>query len=219
MNVFHFLSAEHGLQSLVKRRLKISQWNDLNDPFELLSEELSTPEYRKAFRKFKEEVTEKFGVLCFSRAWANPVLWSHYADRHKGMCLGFEVAKRLLKPVTYTGTRLQLRLENKLKKGALDGRTRVQILSTKFEDWKYEDEVRIFLKLEGSDRETGFFFREYDSDIRLHQAILGPRCVYTVKEIRSVLGDLGPEVDVIKARLAFQSFRVVKNRVATRKQR
>ncbi len=24
-------------------------------------------------------------------AWSNPVIWAHYGDKHRGLCLGFEV--------------------------------------------------------------------------------------------------------------------------------
>ena len=26
------------------------------------------------------------GMLCFSKGWHNPVQWSHYTDKHKGIC-------------------------------------------------------------------------------------------------------------------------------------
>jgi hypothetical protein len=41
-------------------------------------------------------------MLCFSRDWHNPVQWSHYADKHRGICLGFDVPDSLLVPVQYT---------------------------------------------------------------------------------------------------------------------
>ena len=30
-------------------------------------------------------------ILCFSRNWDNLLLWSHYGDRHMGVCLGFDI--------------------------------------------------------------------------------------------------------------------------------
>ena len=33
-------------------------------------------------------------------------MWSHYADRHEGICLGFEIPKELLSKVSYQNDRL-----------------------------------------------------------------------------------------------------------------
>lgn len=60
------------------------------------------------FRKFKklmrealvqkdmkslDEASEKFGVLCVSRSPNSIPMWSHYADNHKGIAVGLDVAK------------------------------------------------------------------------------------------------------------------------------
>jgi len=37
MRVYHFLSATNALKDISKRRIKIAQFQDLNDPFELLA--------------------------------------------------------------------------------------------------------------------------------------------------------------------------------------
>lgn len=31
------------------------------------------------------------GVCCFSSTYLSPLLWSHYADQHKGLCIGYGV--------------------------------------------------------------------------------------------------------------------------------
>ena len=55
----------------------------MNDPFELLSVDLSEPDDRTTFDGLKADLNQTIGVLCFSRGWSNPVLWSHYGDRHR----------------------------------------------------------------------------------------------------------------------------------------
>jgi hypothetical protein len=35
-------------------------------------------------------------------------MWSHYGERHKGICLGFEVQDDILKSIDYTDARIQL---------------------------------------------------------------------------------------------------------------
>ena len=46
------------------------------------------------------------GVLCFSRGWHNPLLWSHYGDKHRGVCLGFDVPNAHIVHVSYNSSRL-----------------------------------------------------------------------------------------------------------------
>jgi hypothetical protein len=105
VRVYHLLSAEHGLDDLKQRRLKVAEFRDLNDPFELLSVELPDRAVRRRFTAWRKKVLAEYGVLCFSTSWKSPVLWSHYADRHKGFCLGFDVPDNLMSPVTYLKTR------------------------------------------------------------------------------------------------------------------
>lgn len=49
---------------------------------------------------------EDCGILCFSKNWNNPVQWAHYADKHKGFCLGFDVPDEHPTKVTYRDTPL-----------------------------------------------------------------------------------------------------------------
>ena len=104
MRVYHFIKLEHGLDSLRDKRLKISLIDKLNDPFELLALKL-LGEYDKELdelmEKLKNFISQKYGILCFSLDWNNPLLWAHYAGNHKGICLGFEISERA-KPINVT---------------------------------------------------------------------------------------------------------------------
>jgi hypothetical protein len=49
------------------------------------------------------------GVCCFSTTHSNPLLWSHYGDQHRGLCVGYDVMRRprpRLRKVLYGGTEL-----------------------------------------------------------------------------------------------------------------
>jgi hypothetical protein len=105
MRVFHFIDEEFGLEDLRRRRLKIATLNELNDPFELFSINLSDEAIRKAFKETKDELSVNHGLFCFSRDWHNPVQWSHYAAKHRGLCLGFDVPDEHLGRVNYSRKR------------------------------------------------------------------------------------------------------------------
>lgn len=79
------------------------------------------------------------------------------------------------------------------------------ILLTKYEDWKYEEEVRVFTDLK--DSEGGRYFKDFSNDMLLKEIILGARCKIDKKRIIECLkGD----VEVIEAELDNRTFKVVK---------
>jgi len=55
------------------------------------------------------ELNDIAGVMCFSSTWKNPVMWSHYADQHRGICLGFEVPDVYRKKIKYVARRQPFR--------------------------------------------------------------------------------------------------------------
>ena len=84
MKLYYLTPAQFALSALALRRLKVARLGELNDPFELLAVDAKTPLHREFFRRVKEKVDSTHGVLCFSKAWQNPVLWGHYADKLRG---------------------------------------------------------------------------------------------------------------------------------------
>lgn len=111
MRVYHLQGASHALSNIALKRLKIARFRDLNDPFELQASDLSDSRFRDAARGLKNEFHESRGILCFSRGWYNPVLWSHYADKHRGICLGFDILEKYGQPVRYSRSRLPVKLK------------------------------------------------------------------------------------------------------------
>ena len=135
--VYHFVSARYGLDDLRQRRLKVALLDELNDPFDLWAIAQPNPVLRQAIRATKKQLAKECGMLCFSMDWHNPLLWSHYADRHRGVALGFDVEEEKLKKVAYVETRPVL---TKIDFDVADW-----LLFTKFVDWQYENETRIYV--------------------------------------------------------------------------
>jgi len=131
-----------------KKRLKQSCVGDLNDPFELLPFDLTNPAVREAALDTKEDLDPERGLLCFSMDWSDPVIWAHYGDKHKGLCLGFEIPEPnnddILK-VEYQPKPLPFPLEEYLACSEEEGeRITRKALHTKFDNWKYEKEIRVW---------------------------------------------------------------------------
>lgn len=216
MLVYHFTKAPYALENIEKRRLKIARYHALNDPFEFASPAFVLEADRKSWQATKLEMDRRSGILCFSENWTNPVQWSHYADHHKGVCLGFEVRPQLLRKVLYFEERQ--RIED-LSRFMADGRMTHDwmegVICTKFSHWAYEQEHRAFVALDPTDHENGLHFQKFNDDLTLAEVIVGPLSTVTRAQLDKALGDLKFPVRTLKARLAFQTFNVCEQRDAT----
>lgn len=200
MRFFHFLNEEFGLKVLKERRLKIARIMELNDPFELLGVDLSDCNHRRIFNETKETLSKSNGLLCFSKNWQNPVLWGHYANKHRGICLGFDMPHGLPTKVDYVKTRFT-------SPPVLDEAFMKKLLVTKFIHWAYEEEYRAYISLE--DKIEGLFYADFSDSLVLRQVIVGAQSQLTRSDISAALGD---KAEVFKARAAFKSFKVVRNK-------
>lgn len=204
---YHFISLQHGLDDLRRQHLKISRLDDLNDPFELWAIAQPDRRVRQALKNTKDEMAQQCGLLCFSLDWHNPLLWSHYADRHRGIALGFDIDDQILRPVSYRRTRPILK--------TIDLKVPDWLLYTKYVDWEYEHEARIFTDLKDRDPRTNLYFADFNDQLVLREVIAGPLCSASEETLRAATG-AAANVTFRKARLAFRSFRVVTNQLGFR---
>jgi hypothetical protein len=131
--LYHFTQAKYALDDLKYRRLKIASLNDLNDPFELRCVNLANPVHAMAFEGteksegFVAAMAQRYGVLCFSEDKFDILQWAHYAEQHKGICLGFDVsgAAGMFGHVKYVASRYHFPEQ-------LDQAFMWKLLSTKF---------------------------------------------------------------------------------------
>lgn len=84
---------------------------------------------------------DNLGIFCLSANWNNVLMWSHYADNHKGFVIGFDTdhpyfkySKFNLKPVHYTNKRPTSSPSDDFIKN---------LIYTKADIWSYENEWRI----------------------------------------------------------------------------
>jgi hypothetical protein len=187
--------------------LKVATLHDLNDPFELGAIELLDRQFRPRFRAWRDHVGAEYGVLCFSRSWRSPLLWSHYADKHRGLCLGFDVPDSHLKHIAYVKDRLAVAPAD-LDSTASSAAVRERLFCTKFEHWKYEDEVRVIVRLADAIRQEPYWFVPFAKTLRLTEVIVGGNSSVNRAEVLAWLGSKGRHLNFIKARLAYSSFDV-----------
>jgi Protein of unknown function (DUF2971) len=209
--LYHFTTAKYAFDDLRNRRLKIAQLDDLNDPFELKSVNLCNPTHAQAFdgtdkfEGFKAEMARRFGVLCFSEDKADLLQWAHYADRHKGICLGFDVSgsEEKFRPVQYVEEGFPF-------PESPDETFTWKLLSTKSEAWKYEKEWRVFLRLtEGiwnqyADRVL--YFADFGFELALREVILGAANKSATSEVFGAIEGNPGSVRVARMRLSCSTF-------------
>lgn len=210
MRVYHFLEKQWAIESLIYERLKVSLFSDMNDPFELLGVSLKKKADRDAFYQLKKEVSEEMGAICFSKKWSSPVQWSHYGDRHRGMVLGFDIPTDHAREVNYEGERLEQDLLDGFETN--EAELGHKLLTTKFKHWVYEDEIRMFVDLRDPTKENGMFFLPYCKALVLKEIIIGPRCDFTKQQLLKIVSSHSSSIKITKSRLAFQSYRVVKDK-------
>ena len=208
IRAYYFTSSQHAISAISLGRLKIARFADANDPFELLALNCHDPQTRKRAVKLREEYNNKSGLLCLTKNWSSPLIWSHYADRHKGMCLGFNVRRAMVRPVEYEDERLRQQLPEDPDPTAVPPDLRERLAVTKSHHWKYEEELRVFVELARAVRELNLFFQPFGKDLRLVEVILGPRCEHALPIVKNLAARVAPDAVVFKARLAFRSFEV-----------
>lgn len=185
--------------------LKASMYGEFNDPFDLVlgdyAESLSEDE-RKAFYDAMPEhyncpnyhydtsldiqagVQDSVSVMSFTRKFRNILMWSHYANNHTGVCIGYdyncEFFKKkfscnysdeigVIRKVEYTNERPKYFFPTDLVND-----TREWFKKSK--DWAYEKEYRILLPIKNAvcknDRGKFIFLFEIDPKY-IKKVILG----------------------------------------------
>ncbi|KAB7615684.1 DUF2971 domain-containing protein [Amylibacter sp. SFDW26] len=107
------------------------------------------------FSKLVPNITTKafdqaVGMFCLSETNDNILMWSHYANNHKGIAIGFNSSH----PFFTEGTNdLDFKLQEikysaKRPKNTNDMKDGYKVFFQKSPDWKYEREWRMFAKLD-----------------------------------------------------------------------
>lgn len=187
MRLYYFTGAQFAISSIALRRLKVSRFADLNDPFELLAVDIGERDLRAPIRAARDRLNDASGLLCFSRAWRNPLLWGHYAEKHTGICLGFDVSDYRAEKVIYASKPMKISIDSMTGEPKFTKANINRLKRTKFADWKYEDEVRLFLFLDEATEESGLYFFPFCADLVLREVILGPRCAMPIADCISDL--------------------------------
>ena len=128
------------------------------------SMKLEGPAGKEMIKRFVNAVNSTIGILCLTDTYKNLLMWSHYANSHKGFVLGFNTDHKIfnksdsnfglfgyLKDVRYTKIRPETILfdTRKDKESNLDNWVK-NFIWVKSSHWRYENEWRILEQLKMS---------------------------------------------------------------------
>jgi hypothetical protein len=205
--VYYYTGRRWAMKSLWERRLKIAQYADVNDPFELIPFDLTGRKSRDFWTKKATRFLEgKHGILCFSEDWRTTLMWSHYGEKHSGMCLGFDVPIGLAEPVTYVDKLLTDPADPKKELRGTSQRVLESALRFKYSGWSYEREWRLRARLPSP--EEGLYYKEFDDDLHLREVIIGVRCPLSTDDVAKAVSNPPLDVEIFKAQTAHDEFAV-----------
>lgn len=95
MILYKYVGFDAGLAILETQTIGFSLPRDFNDPFEVTALALKgeTVNVSVETGAVRNRFINKYAVLSLTRAPLNPLMWSHYADSHKGMVIGIDTEK------------------------------------------------------------------------------------------------------------------------------
>jgi hypothetical protein len=117
------------------------------------------------------------GVCCFSTSYKDPLLWSHYGDQHRGLCIGYGLDRRPhpeMHRVIY-GSNRSIRTsvligalvhEETTAKYELDR----DVLLRKSREWRYEKEYRLIG--DQGERESPLLLKEITFGLRCSESVI-----------------------------------------------
>jgi len=180
MKAYRFLSADYAIAAIESGLLKVGRIKELNDPsdcapflFDLPPAEQDRPTY--VLDQVIDQASESHGVICYSAAVDDPVIWSHYGNKHSGVALGFEIQESsTVREVSYSIERPKMSIYDRGTTGEF-GMLESAVFFTKAQSWFYEKEVRSVVLLDQCIPRAGMYFWKYDA-ASLTDVIVGSRC-------------------------------------------
>lgn len=164
----HFLyqyryGGEKDLENIANGVIWASAVTRFNDPFDCdfnsklmetycdkVLEKYSSEKTKKivsSFRKSIHELRVSTAASCFSEIGDSILMWSHYANKHKGICVCYDVEdlfelKKLLVPMWYRNEKVNPYKYTEDKKIAINERIK-EVFVQKSLEWQYEREWRL----------------------------------------------------------------------------
>ena len=221
MKLYYYMGPQYLRDNLQKRRVKVSRfgkYGTLNDPFELSPFDISDPKFRDVYKAKIDGLAQNLGLICFSKTRHSPAMWAHYAEKHTGACLEFEVTCGNVIKVKYDSKKLFPGITVATFHKYINANNLPEVFSTKSKDWAYEKEHRMHIALENKIvvKEGVHHFvpfqNEADFTFSLKRVFVGYRFELGISNLENDVKGYLHNVKVAQTRPAFRKFKVVRQR-------
>jgi len=145
-----------------------------------------------------ETILRRYRVYCLGPDVGNFLMWAHYSDSHKGICLEFSLRNDVMcaaLPCEYLDEFPVMKLHS------LEDADALRILLAKAEPWRYERECRIVAQERKHAIDTGTLMTD-DGYLKLPKGALVSvivGCNGDFKKVESLVRTLAPDVKVKRA--------------------
>ncbi len=198
--------------------MKFTKPSDFNDPFDCCPTQLSElPE--NAFPHAVGNVINQSiqnvrstlnGVACFSARPDSLLMWSHYGDQHRSVCVGFDTQILLENPPRNSnGEPLYSEIKEVIYTKDRPGEDEIDALVKKYEEWRYEKEYRIVSSMKSGNPGWGPGIWNIPP-CSIKEIVLGARVLpHIEKEIVRLIGVLRRNIAIKKAVLHMKKFELL----------
>jgi hypothetical protein len=228
--IYRFLDCHAAEKTLETGRFRVGLLSKFNDPFEwkLGFTGILSPDEQALADRYNSDhqswIENWMGVLCFSDTASDPVLWSIYAEKHRGVAFEVQYAwnskAENLYRMTYTNERpvlnfSQIRVLRKncskvvieaYLKGLLD-----RLRHQKSPGFSFEREYRLSIDLRNKKRcqnkDGSYYFQLPDNSLK--RVILGFRCPLEERKVRNLLDQNGfSGTKIIRAEMCSETYSI-----------
>ncbi|RYY86539.1 MAG: DUF2971 domain-containing protein [Chitinophagaceae bacterium] len=191
-------NSEHDIATFLRKNAPSMSSKDVKKYSRHWSKNL--PKWRNLINQTINEHINNAGICCFAGNCENILMWSHYSEAHKGICLKFDI----LADPEFFSIPLKVKYDTEYPKydHVKDSSNLVQhLIMTKSECWKYEEELRVL---------KDHFGPVHFQKETLSEVIFGCNCPpNSIAEIKEILSDnFYPNIRLKKARTSKDSFKL-----------
>jgi hypothetical protein len=214
--------------------------HEFNDPFDIFTpppdfNDFSEGQWYQLVKDGYEPLSweNEIIVCCFSAVKDNILMWSHYAEKHTGICLGFEVINNDEKKYLLMNEELglsgfdhlpiwEVSYENKMpgryisfindNKGRFSGGLYDDLLreffTTKAKAWRYEREYRSMFSYNQHKRRTFKFYKEILREVIFGIKIKDDARNNIIDLVKTLYIGMGIPVELIQARQSKTKYKI-----------
>lgn len=185
------------LKQMAQERFPLADKNTLNERIKEADLKLRSDQ-GYAQRAYKDYIN-KFGIYCLSRMSNDILMWSHYTDGHKGICLQFDTTKD--KDMKLFGQAIRITYGKQYPIVNImnfdNPKEYYNAFLTKSNHWKYENEWRILKDSEEGGSGKHDFQAELLTGVILG-ALISPE---DRKEIRDWVSNYPTKINLYQAKI------------------